>query len=216
MLAAMAKPTCPACGTRRARRACPALGQQICPVCCGTKRLVEIRCPSDCSYLRAANAHPPAVVQRQQERDIGFFFPLFGPLTERQQQIVLLLQAALRADEDGAPALTDADVEQAAKATAATFETASRGIVYEHRAASLSAQRLAGRLQELIEDQRKQGVRLPDEDVAAAARCVETAAREADRALGGGATAYLALVGRLLRPPKERSADSDPPLIVAP
>ena len=36
---------CSLCGQRRAKRACPALGQQIWPVCCATKRLVEIRCP---------------------------------------------------------------------------------------------------------------------------------------------------------------------------
>ena len=211
----MAKTKCPACGTRRARRACPALGQQICPVCCGTKRLVEIACPPDCSYLRSANAHPPAVVQRQQERDFGFLLPLLGRLTERQQQIALLLQAAVRADGPDPAPRSDADVEQAAKATAETFETASRGIVYEHRATSLDAQRLANRMQALIDEQRKEGVRLPDGDVAAAAHCIETAARDARRALGGGDDAYLALVDRLLRSTKNRDAD-ERPLIVAP
>src|SRR5207247_6809666 len=42
---------CPLCGTRRARRGCPALSQQICAICCGTKRLVQIQCPSDCTWL---------------------------------------------------------------------------------------------------------------------------------------------------------------------
>src|SRR4029079_6022625 len=50
---------CPLCGVRRARRGCPALGKQICAVCCGTKRLVEIQCPSDCAYLATAREHPP-------------------------------------------------------------------------------------------------------------------------------------------------------------
>ena len=184
-------------------------------MCCGTKRLVEIACPSDCSYLRSANAHPPAVVQRQQERDLGFLIPLLGRLTERQQQIAMLLQAAVRADGPDSPPRSDADVEQAAKATAETFETASRGIVYEHRPTSLDAQRLAGRMQGLIEEQRNEGVRLPDTDVAAAARCLETAAREARGALGGGDGAYLALVGRLLKSTEKRDSD-EKPLIVAP
>ena len=211
----MARTKCPACGTRRARRACPALGQQICPVCCGTKRRVEIACPSDCSYLRSAHAHPPAVVQRQQERDLGFFLPLLAQLTERQQQIAVLLQAAVRAAGPDAPLRSDADVEQAAKATAETFETASRGIVYEHRATSLDAQRLAGRMQALIEEQRKEGVRVPDADVAAAARCIEAAARDAREVLDGGDGAYLALVDRLLKSTKESDSEGEP-LIVAP
>ncbi len=184
-------------------------------MCCGTKRLVEIACPSDCSYLRSADAHPPAVVQRQQERDLGFLLPILGRLTERQQQIALLLQAAVRADGPDATPRSDADVEQAAKATAETFETASRGIVYEHRATSLDAQRLAGRMQALIEEQRKEGVRLPDGDVAAAARCIETAARDAGAVLDGGDGAYLALVARLLQSMAKPRSDEQP-RIVAP
>ena len=47
---------CPLCGKRNARRACPALGHLICAVCCGTKRLTEIACPSDCGYLATARS----------------------------------------------------------------------------------------------------------------------------------------------------------------
>ncbi|HYT73137.1 MAG TPA: hypothetical protein VEL79_00190, partial [Vicinamibacterales bacterium] len=62
------KTPCVLCSARAAKRACPALGREICPSCCATKRLVEIACPPDCGYLSAARAHPAAVVQRQQDR----------------------------------------------------------------------------------------------------------------------------------------------------
>src|SRR5215470_8411305 len=62
---------CPLCGVRRARRGCPALDKQICAVCCGTKRLVQIHCPSDCTWLASAREHPPAVVVRRHQRDLG-------------------------------------------------------------------------------------------------------------------------------------------------
>ena len=62
---------CPSCNRRKARRECPALGRAICPICCGTKRLVEIQCPSNCAYLASAREHPAAVVRRQQERDVA-------------------------------------------------------------------------------------------------------------------------------------------------
>ena len=39
-------------------------------MCCGTKRLAEIRCPSDCTYLVSAREHPAAVVRRQQETGV--------------------------------------------------------------------------------------------------------------------------------------------------
>jgi len=43
--------TCPSCDARKGKRSCPALGGLICPRCCGTKRILEIRCPPDCRYL---------------------------------------------------------------------------------------------------------------------------------------------------------------------
>src|SRR5438552_2281792 len=45
--------TCPLCSTRSSKRYCPAKGEQICALCCGTKREIEIDCPSNCTYLRA-------------------------------------------------------------------------------------------------------------------------------------------------------------------
>ena len=70
---------CSLCGRRRGRRACPALGESICAACCGTKRLVEISCPPECSYLRSSQAHPPAAVQRQRERDLQLRTTTSGP-----------------------------------------------------------------------------------------------------------------------------------------
>src|SRR5512133_3975440 len=78
---------CPLCRQRAARRACPAVGREICPVCCGTKRLVEIACPSDCGYLAAAQSHPAAIVRRQQQHDLIFMTALMKGLTSPQKEI---------------------------------------------------------------------------------------------------------------------------------
>src|SRR6266487_4501371 len=142
---------CPLCRQRRARRACPALGEQICAVCCGTKRLVEIHCPSDCAYLASAREHPPAVVLRQQQRDAELLAQVILELSDRQSQLFLLIAAFLL---DYQPPelqpLIDDDVAEAAAALASTFETASRGVIYEHRPASLPAERLTAALKPLI------------------------------------------------------------------
>jgi hypothetical protein len=42
---------CAKCGQRKGKRSCPALGGRLCPPCCGTLRLEEIRCLPDCTYL---------------------------------------------------------------------------------------------------------------------------------------------------------------------
>ena len=87
------KAVCPLCGARKAKRACPGVRQDICPVCCGTKRLIEIKCPADCVYLTTARAHPAAVVQRQQERDMAFVLPRISDLDEGQYRLFLFCQA---------------------------------------------------------------------------------------------------------------------------
>ena len=133
---------CPLCGRRRAGRACPALGHRICAVCCGTKRQAEIDCPPDCGYLAASQAHPPAVVQRQRERDVLFLLPMMHELSGPQQELALLLQTLLRRDRAETPGLVDSDVEHAARSLAETCETASRGIIYEHAAGYAAAERL--------------------------------------------------------------------------
>ena len=195
----MAKPACPLCGRRRARRACPALGEPICSVCCGTKRRTQIACPPDCVYLESAIAHPPAVVQRQRERDGGFLVALVHGLTQPQQRLAAMLLEYLAGDRPDAPGLVDADVEQAALALAQTYETASRGILYEHSARTAAAQRLAGEMKPVIEADRANGARISDHDIAGVLRRVEAGAREARGALDDRdeERAYLSMLKRV-------------------
>src|SRR5262245_38523958 len=138
---------CPLCDTRKERRACPALHQTICAVCCGTKRLTEIHCPDDCVYLSSAREHPAAVVKRQQEHDVAILLPTLQGLTERQYQLVFLFQTLIaRHTPEGFARLVDDDVAEAAGALASTLETATRGVIYEHAAKSALGQRLGAEM----------------------------------------------------------------------
>ena len=49
--------TCPICNKRKVKRFCPARGEDICSVCCGTEREVSIDCPSDCPHLVASREY---------------------------------------------------------------------------------------------------------------------------------------------------------------
>jgi hypothetical protein len=191
---------CPVCNQRKARRACPALGQTICTVCCATKRLVEINCPSDCPHLAAARDHPAAVVKRQQERDVAMLLPTIRELTERQHQLFFLFQTAIaRHTPDGFARLNDDDVADAAGSLAATLETAARGVIYEHAAGSTVAHRLATDLRAMLEEMRTQGARVFDHETAVVLRAIEQGARETRKHSGGASDAYLTLMGRLLQ-----------------
>ena len=170
---------CPLCGVRKAKRDCPALGKRICAVCCATKRLKEINCPDTCVYLTSARSHPPAIVQRRQERDLGFLLPLISDLTEPQASLVLLFRSALLNQAAQAiPAVLDVDVAEAAAAVAATLETARKGVISQHEPTSIPAQRLATVFREAVAALNAEaGSRIArlETDVARALRAIERA-----------------------------------------
>jgi hypothetical protein len=191
--------SCRLCGRRRAKRACPALGEDICPLCCGTKRLVEIHCPADCVYLASARQHPPAVVQRRHERDRRFLAPFLDGLDEAQSRLFLLvLGVTATARPSALPALQDRDAADAAGALAATMETADRGIIYQHNPTSLPAQRLAADIRAALDEVAAGGGRSVLREASVVLRRVEGAARTAAQEFGGGDTAWLDLIDRVL------------------
>ncbi len=201
--------SCPLCHVRKERRACPALRQTICPVCCGTKRLTEIQCPDDCVYLTSAREHPAAVVKRQQEHDVAILLPTLEGLTERQHQLFFVFQSLIaRHTPEGFTRLLDDDVAEAAASVASTLETAARGVIYEHAAQSLPAQRLATEMKTTLAEMREKGVKVHDREASIVLRAIEKGARET-RKIEAGDTAYLTLMARLLQ--RNRAGAQPPP-----
>ena len=211
---------CPLCRQRKARRECPALHQTICTVCCGTKRLTEIDCPSDCPHLTAAREHPAAVVRRQQERDTAVMMPSVRHLNERQQQLFFLFHTVIaRHVSDGLARLVDADVADAAASIAKTIETAARGVIYEHAAESLPAQKLAGEMKAMLGEVQKSGAKIYDGEVGITLRAIEAGAREAKKGDDAGSDhAYIDLMRRLLgvRPAAQEGASAAKTAIILP
>jgi hypothetical protein len=189
---------CPLCDQRTARRACPAVEARICAVCCGTKRVVEIACPETCGYLRSSRTHPPAAVLRQRDLDLRTLVPFIEGLGENELRLFwVVLSFVKQYKSEGLLPLADDDVADAAGALAATFETASRGLIYDHQASSLQAQRLLGEIKALLASAVKQGQGGVDEALGVILRRVERAAREARTSLGGGPAAFLGLIARM-------------------
>ena len=208
--------SCPLCGTRKERRACPALHQTICAVCCGTKRLVEIQCPDDCVYLTSAREHPAAVVKRQQEHDVAILLPTIQSLTERQYQLFFLFQNLIsRHVPQGFTRLVDDDVAEAASSVASTLETAARGVIYEHTAKSLPGQRLGAEMKTMLAEMRQQGATVYDREAAIVLRAIERGAREARKAEPGDA-AYLTLMARLLYRNRSTPPAGEQPSLIIP
>jgi len=207
---------CPLCGTRKGRRACPAVGHSICPNCCGTKRVTEIQCPEDCGYLASAREHPAAVVKRQQDRDVAVLLPTIQALTERQYQLFFLLQSVIvRFNPDGLSGLVDDDVAEATKSLAGTLDTAARGVIYEHPVQSPPARQLVTALKTFLAEIRQRGATVYDGEVAIVLRAIERGARET-RNTASGDDAYLTVVARLLHQRREPAASVPEQSLIVP
>lgn len=198
--------TCPLCHKRPAKRACPALARTICPVCCATKRLTEIRCPADCPHLGAAQKHPAAVVRKQQEHDLSI---LIGAMDRRPSEMQLQLfflvaSLVVRYKPDGLMTLTDADVADAAAAMAGTLEAAGRGLIAELPGSNPVSEGLRRQFDGFLAEVGKGGGPRFGREAAEVLRAVERGARHeapgVETADNPGGNPYLALLGRILPP----------------
>ncbi len=190
---------CPLCQKRPTKRDCPALGREICPTCCATKRLVEISCPADCRHLEAAQRHPAAVVKRQIDRDVTVLMATTGRLSEQQLQLFFLVQSIILGYQpDGLVRVVDTDVAQAAGALANSLETSSRGVIYEEATPSLVAEALRKEIRTLVDEITKNGGSRAEREVATVLRGIERGANHQGGQVDEGPTGYLELVRRVL------------------
>jgi hypothetical protein len=202
---------CPLCQRRKARRACPALGKTICTVCCGTKRQVEIQCPKDCIYLTTAREHPPAAAVRKQQRDVGSVVRFMQDLDDRQSRLFfLVLTFLVRYPAPELQPLIDEDVADALGALAATFETSSRGVIYEHRPRSMAAERLASAVKPVLDEADSSGGTAFERDAAVVLRRIEAAARAVSHEEPGNRRAFVELLTRIIERKDEPSAGLEP------
>jgi hypothetical protein len=200
---------CPLCGVRKARRGCPALGHQICAICCGTKRLTEIPCPNDCAWLASAREHPPAAAVRQQQQDLNLLVQFMRDFSERQSRLFFLVQTFFNGYQ--APELqplVDDDVSEAVSSLAATYDTASRGVIYEHRPSSLAAERVMTALKPVLAEAGKGRGSSFERDAAVVLRRIGEAVAAARVNEPTNRRAFLSLVSRVVRRPDEIRAGS--------
>jgi flagellar biosynthesis regulator FlaF len=123
--------SCPICEKHKVERFCPAKGEKICAVCCGTGREVTIDCPPDCSYLVAAHRYEDG-----HQRSLPADTPLLDEkipqdIAYMHQQLMAALAFSIAKFCAAQPAAVDTDVLAAIQALAQTYKTLSSGIIYE-------------------------------------------------------------------------------------
>jgi hypothetical protein len=206
---------CPLCRERKGRRPCPAKGVSICSQCCGTKRRVEIACPSDCVYLGAhASSWEGRTTERR--RDARRLAPHVQSLDERQQELFFLGLVGLAALRGRMP-IDDLVLASAAAAVRKTHETHARGILYEHQAEDLPAQRLVPEIERIFETTTADGrtVRPDDSDLVAVLGALEACAR-AFSAEASGPSAFLETAARIVGEAGLEPAAAPAPRLILP
>ena len=148
--------SCPICEKRKAARFCPAKGEKICAVCCGTEREVTIDCPSDCSYLVAAHRY-----EDEHRRSLPADTPLLDEkipqdIVYTHQQLMAALAFSIAKFCAVQPAAVDSDVLAAIQALAQTYKTLSSGIIYEKPPGAPLPRELYAALITLISEIKKQ------------------------------------------------------------
>jgi len=134
--------SCPICEKRKPNRFCPAKGEKICAICCGTYREVTIDCPVDCPHLIAAHRY-----EDDHQREIPADTPLLdvtapSDLIHMHQQLMGALAFSIAKFCAAHPETTDSDVIAALLALAETHKTLTTGIYYETQPTGLTSREL--------------------------------------------------------------------------
>ncbi len=146
---------CPICRKRKAKRFCPAKGENICSVCCGTEREVTIDCPSDCTHLVASRRYD------SERREIDWSKVPFREtkvptsFVVDHQRLLLALSYSICLYARDNVALVDSDVLAALQSLAEAYRTLSSGIYYEKVPDYIVQRGLYNALKSAIEDFKK-------------------------------------------------------------
>ena len=201
-------PQCPLCASRPAKRYCPAKMEQICAVCCGTKREIEIDCPSNCPYLRSGRDYeaekriPDPELMAKADQFNDEFFLTFAPIIDA-------VLSAVVAERKESQWLVDNDLIEVLKALTATFRTLSSGIYYETLPDNPIRQSLFRRIKSLF-DQLMQPSERIDEPSLKVSETLDildfiTLAAQANSSIRPKSRKYLDFLASMARP--ERAAE---------
>jgi len=149
--------TCPICQRRKPARFCPARGETICSICCGTEREVTLDCPHDCIYLIRAREQEDEHRKPPPPAEMPFSeIELPTGVLDVNRALVAAMATTILALADETCGLSDADVAAALRPLAEAYRTLSSGLYYEKPPEGGPARELYGRLREAVQGLRKE------------------------------------------------------------
>ena len=146
---------CKICNTRKPRRYCPGVGDDICSICCGSEREVTVNCPLDCQYLVEARQHeklPVATTEQIPNQDVKISEEF---LRDHEPLLIFLGAKLLEASVETAGAV-DSDVQEALESLIRTYRTLESGLYYETRPNNLLSAGIHQKIQDAVQELRKE------------------------------------------------------------
>ncbi|HLW82678.1 MAG TPA: hypothetical protein VKS20_11645 [Candidatus Acidoferrales bacterium] len=124
--------SCAICEKRPPKRFCPAKGERICAICCGTYREVTIECPSDCTHLFSARRYE--IEHRKAIEPDAVPFPdveFSMELLRRNPEALSAAGIAILKFAQENDVVRDPEILAAVRALAETYRTLESGIYFE-------------------------------------------------------------------------------------
>lgn len=102
---------CSKCKKRKAKRYCPALGSELCSLCCGLLREKEIHCPSNCPFLEKHKSYQEkrTIEKKVTPSSRGFFAEEDILEDERMAWLAFHIEAPLKEYGKKQASFTDKD-----------------------------------------------------------------------------------------------------------
>lgn len=124
---------CIVCNKRKGKRYCPAKRSDICPICCGEKRGIEIDCPLDCQYFVEGQKNYSKRVAKERVKKEGAKAyvkkaELYSKSPELFSNIEIAISKLYRLNKE----LTNKDFINGLEQVSKTLDTENKGVIYEY------------------------------------------------------------------------------------
>ena len=146
---------CRICHTKRAKRPCPGVSGDICSLCCGEQREVNISCPLDCQFLQEARRHEKGMEDLSDKLPHPEITVTESFIDDYEELIVFCLftlaDAALRT-----PGVVDADLLEALEALISNQRALNAGVIYQTKPTNQLSASIQSQFERSLADFQKQ------------------------------------------------------------
>ena len=146
---------CGICRVKKGKRHCPARSTEICATCCGKKRVVEIECPTSCSYLTSGQSYQSQKRFDAQFRNQEEFETKLRLLETRCELGGLIFDFEAEIVYHSTPeSLSDREVLRALELLRQSYRTEQKGIIYQPASPDPRVRGLVTALRDFVEAER--------------------------------------------------------------